>query len=163
MSKLLLNRRQDVAELRVVHFDAVVEITRDFLIRQVMNLFFVLPYFFRPFKQRFALLIEIAKRFGVRRRFDLRVQFADFAMVDLLKTEDVVSPDTRQKIGRVSVHIDQAFETVLLAGIEEPVDWTLLVNLDVIRVKAVEEIVAYDVARRAATAKRVRDKLEILF
>ena len=65
------------------------------------------------------------------------------------------------------MHVEECTEAALLAAVEKPVDGTLAralhaVGLAVVREEPVAEVRADDLARRAGTAKRVGDELQVL-
>ena len=78
---------------------------------------------------------------------------------------EVVVEDCADRVGLVAVHVNQSAE-VLLGALEQPVDGTLLVELDVVGVEILEEIFANGLANFAGQVvgiKGVFQKREILF
>ena len=60
------------------------------------------------------------------------------------------------------MHVDERLEPVLLAGIELPVDRTLLVRLAVVGEEFLKEIRANDLARRPLPSESVSDESQVL-
>ena len=89
-------------------------------------------------------------------------QFVDSGAVTGLQLMDVVRADAGDGVRLVAVHVDQALEAVLLAAVEEPVDRSLLVDLQMVRIEIVEEVVSDDLAGRALAAQCVGDIFQIL-
>ena len=49
--------------------------------------------------------------------------------------------DLRQQIRLIPVHIDQSLKSILFTAIKQPVDWTLLINFQMICIKIFQEII----------------------
>ena len=63
-----------------------------------------------------------------------------------------------------AVHINQRFEAILLAAVEEPIDGEFLVDLDVILDEVVQEVVANDfTAGVAFIAESFSHEIEVFF
>ena len=90
-------------------------------------------------------------------------QVGQLGAVALLLFVDIVGAQAGQQVALVAVQVDQRLETVLFAGVEQPVDGAFLVGLAVVGVKIVQEIAADDLPRRALAAQRVGDKAEVFF
>ena len=80
---------------------------------------------------------------------------------------DVIRADAGNRVWLIAVHVDEALEAVLLAGIEEPVNRALLVDFQVVGVEVVQEVAADDLPGRATAAtgaprtKRVGDEAQV--
>lgn len=87
----------------------------------------------------------------------------DTGLVEFLLFVDVVRPHTSEGVFIVAVEVDQRLEAVLLPGIKEPVDRTLLVTLAMVGVEVIEEVITdHLTGKPLAAGETISNEQEII-
>ena len=142
--------------------DAVVEVDLLAQVGVVVDLLLIGVDLVELILQALELLLVLVL-VGLRgSRVDALLVSLDARLVELLLLVDVARAQARHPVAVVAVDVDERFEAVLPARIEEPVDRPLLVGLAVILVEVVEEVAADVLERAALAAERVREELQVL-
>ena len=100
----------------------------------MMDVFFEDAEFFGLSAELFEDFLELDAFRGrpfLAERVELFLTLVDRRPISGLQLVDVIGADAREEVGRVAVQIDQAFEPVLLAAVEEPVDRAFLIYFQV--------------------------------
>ena len=108
--------------------------------------------------QFFELLIQLHPLAGCRVGNPL-FQVSNRRTVTSLLLVHVVRTNAGDGIRLIAVHVNQALEAILFAGIKEPVNGALLIHLAVVGIEFRQEVVSDDFLRGAFAAKGICDKL----
>ena len=71
---------------------------------------------------------------------------------------NIVCADAGDGVWLIAVHVDQALEAVLLSAVKKPIDRSLLVYFQVIRIKVIDKVTTDDLTGGALSSKSIRDE-----
>ena len=118
---------------------AIIEIYANHLIGKVVNFFFKetnFSFLILELLKEFCKLYSFARGGNLDSLFDV----CYCGTIASLLFVYVVRSDTRDGIGLITVHIDEALEAILLSAVKLPINRAFLINLDVISIELVEEV-----------------------
>ena len=120
---------------------AVIEV--DFLsqVSVVVDFFLVDVDFVKLLMELFEFTLELVLVCLTGSGVDAVLGGFDTGLVEFLLFVDVVRPHTSKGVFVIAVEVDQRLEAVLLPGIKEPVNRTLLVTLAMVGVEVIEEVI----------------------
>ena len=122
-------------------FHTVIEV--DFLpqVSVVVDFFLIDMDFVKLLMELFEFALEFVLVCLTSGGIDAVLGGFDTGLVEFLLFVDVVRPHTSKGVFVIAVEIDQRLEAVLLSGIKEPVNRTLLVTLAMVGVEVIEEVI----------------------
>src|SRR5690606_674733 len=135
-----LNLCQQITELAVVHLHPIIQIQGDALVCIVTEFLIEAAELFKLFNELVLLLLQFLLLSTGAGAVDVFCQLVDAALHAALQGNDVFHAHTGQGALVVAVQINQAFEGLLFAAGEQPVNWALFVGLQMILKEAGRQV-----------------------